>query len=50
MKSPIAFKEWLLIMGIVLVSGAIFLLLNHIPFFSSIIDKITDWAPVEIIS
>jgi hypothetical protein len=50
MKSPITFKEWLFIMGIVLLSGAIFLLLDQIPFFSSIIDRIPDWTQVEYIS
>lgn len=50
MKSPISFKEWLLIMGIVLISGVVFLLLDQIPLFSYIIDRITDWTQVEYIS
>ena len=50
MKSPITIKEWLFIMGIVLVSGAVFLLLDQIPFFSYIIDRITEWTQIDYIS
>lgn len=43
MKSPIAFREWLLIMGIVLLAGAGFLLLEQIPFISDFFNKIRDY-------
>jgi hypothetical protein len=50
MKSPIAFREWLLIMGIVLLAGAGFLLLEQIPFFNNLFNILGDCMPEEYIS
>lgn len=52
MRSPITFKDWLLIMMIVLLAGALFILLDQNPFTSTIIDKIRECNEnkIEIIS
>lgn len=48
MKSPISFQDWLIIMGIVLLAGALFLLLETIPFTSGILDKIRECSNNEL--
>ncbi|MDP4091354.1 MAG: hypothetical protein Q8930_19080 [Bacillota bacterium] len=47
MKSPISFKEWLRIVGIVFLVGGGFLLLKQVPFIDSVFNEIGEFFITE---
>ncbi len=40
MRSPITFRDWLFIVGIILLIGLCYILVEQIPFINSFLDKI----------
>lgn len=47
MKSPITFREWLQIVGILFLVGVAFLLLDQVPFINNFLDKIGDYIEIQ---
>lgn len=47
MRSPITFRDWLGIVGIVFFLGAGFLLLGQIPFIRDFLEEIWDFVGVQ---
>lgn len=49
MRSPIAFRDWLHIVGILFIFGAGFFILRQLPFVDSFLDKIGEFIASEYI-
>jgi hypothetical protein len=50
MKSPITFKDRLLVLGIVSIICVSFILLDQIPFFNNIFDRIAEFMQTRFVA